>query len=300
MTALRLTLLSPRPLPAALATHACELMEDAVLGEPRHEDASSEHFFAMAISGRARPGADLEALRAELRSPAIAVGVDAAVVAGDLATAAPALVITDVDSTLITAEVIELLAEHAGRRPEVAEVTERAMRGELDFASSLRERVATLAGLPVSTLEEVGAGVHLMPGARELLSAVRAAGGRFGVVSGGFMEILEPLATELGIDHVVANRLEVTGGALTGRVRGPIVDRAAKAHYLRTWAAADGVPLERTMAIGDGANDLGMLHAAGLGVAFCAKPVVVAEAPAAVSFPRLDAALAFTGARSTP
>ncbi|ROR74260.1 phosphoserine phosphatase SerB [Bogoriella caseilytica] len=297
MTSLRLSLISPRPLPETLAAHAYDLMSEVVSGDLQHSSSNTD-FSAMAISGQARPGVDLDTLRAELRSPAIAVGVDAAVVSGELATAPPSLVITDVDSTLITAEVIELLAEHAGRRAEVAEVTERAMRGELDFAASLRERVAALAGLPVRTVDQVRAAVQLMPGARELLSAVRATGGRFGVVSGGFMELLEPLAAELGIDHVAANRLEVADGVLTGRVRGPIVDRAAKAEYLRAWAQADGIPVARTMAIGDGANDLDMLHAAGLGVAFCAKPVVVAQAPAAVTFPRLDAALAFTGAVS--
>lgn len=296
MTSLRLTLLSPRPLPAALATHAASLMAEAIAGEVRHEDVSGAHFFGMALSGRAHPGAALDALRAELRSPAIAVGVDVALVAGDLATAPPALVITDVDSTLITAEVIELLAEHAGRRAEVAEVTERAMRGELDFASSLRERVLALAGLPLSTLDTVRKAVQLMPGARELLAAVRATGGRLGVVSGGFIEILGPLAAELGIEYVAANRLDIEDGRLTGHVSGPIVDRAAKADYLRSWSATEGITLSRTMAIGDGANDLDMLHAAGLGVAFCAKPVVVAQVPAAVSFPRLDAALAFTAA----
>lgn len=293
MTSLRLSLISPRPLPASLVAHVTDLAAAASAGPIERTDASGANFFALAMTGPARPELDLAELRAELRSPAIAVGVDAAALTGVLAEQPPALVVTDVDSTLITAEVIELLAEHAGRREEVAEVTERAMRGELDFAASLRARVSALAGLPVRTLKLVGEQVQLMPGARELISTVRAGGGRVGVVSGGFMEILAPLAAELGIDHVAANRLDVADGALTGRVAGPIVDRAAKADYLRQWARAEGIALASTMAIGDGANDLDMLHAAGLGVAFCAKPVVVSQAPAAVSFPRLDAALAF-------
>ncbi|TNC17196.1 phosphoserine phosphatase SerB [Georgenia sp. 311] len=201
----------------------------------------------------------------------------------------------DVDSTLITAEVIELLAEHAGTREQVAEVTERAMRGELDFAASLRERVATLAGLDVAVLEEVRVAVELSAGARELVAAVQERGGRVGLVSGGFLEVVGPLAAELGIDHVEANRLEVDGGRLTGRTTGPVVDRAAKERHLRAWAQADGVPLARVVAVGDGANDLDMLAAAGLGVAYCAKPVVQEQARAAVTFPRLDAVLGLLG-----
>ncbi|WP_418605664.1 phosphoserine phosphatase SerB [Georgenia sp. SUBG003] len=205
------------------------------------------------------------------------------------------LLVTDVDSTLITAEVIELLAEHAGTREEVAAVTERAMRGELDFAASLRERVATLAGLDTGVLEEVRARVSLTPGARELVAAVHDAGGSVGVVSGGFAEVVEPLAASLGIEHVVANRLEVEDGRFTGRTTGPVVDRAAKERHLRAWAEADGVTLGRVVAVGDGANDLDMLGAAGLGVAFCAKPVVQRQAHAAVGFPRLDAVLGLLG-----
>src|SRR5690554_4057522 len=156
----------------------------------------------------------------------------------------------DVDSTLITAEVIELLAEHAGTREQVAEVTERAMRGELDFAASLRERVATLQGLPVSVLDDVRDAVELSAGARELVTEVRSRGGKVGLVSGGFLEIVRPIAAELGIDNVAANRLEVAGGRLTGRTTGPVVDRAAKEQHLRAWAAADGVPTARVVAVG--------------------------------------------------
>lgn len=189
------------------------------------------------------------------------------------------LIVTDVDSTFLQQEVIELIADHAGTRDEVAAVTERAMRGELDFAGSLRERVATLAGVPVGALDKVRDAVELMPGAAELVAACQARGWAFGLVSGGFEEIVRPIADALGIRLVRANRLEVSGGVLTGRTIGPVIDRAAKAATLREWAAAEGVPMEATVAVGDGANDLDMIAAAGTGVAFRAKPVVKAQAP---------------------
>ena len=200
------------------------------------------------------------------------------------------LVVTDVDSTFITAEVIELLAVRAGSRERVAEITERAMRGELDFAASLHERVATLEGLPVGVFEDVLAEVELSPGARELVTELQARGWPLALVSGGFAEIVEPLAATLGIEHVRANRLEVSGGRLTGRVTGEVVDRAGKERALREYAVALGIPLERTIAIGDGANDLDMLAAAGLGIAYNAKPLVCAEVDFEVTG-RLDAAL---------
>lgn len=197
----------------------------------------------------------------------------------------------DVDSTLIEQEVIELIAERAGTREQVAEVTARAMRGELDFAASLRQRVATLAGVPQSVFADVLAQVRPTVGAAELIEALHARGCRVGVVSGGFEEVVVPLAERLGIDHVAANRLEVADGVLTGRVLGRIVDRAEKVRCLRAWAQADGVEMERTVATGDGANDLDMIHAAGLGVAFCAKPIVAQQAPAAVHVRDLTAVL---------
>ncbi|MBL0888071.1 phosphoserine phosphatase SerB [Myceligenerans indicum] len=209
------------------------------------------------------------------------------------------LIVSDVDSTFFRQEVIELIADHAGTRQEVAAVTERAMRGELDFAGSLRERVATLAGVPAGALDKVRDAVELTPGAAELVAACQQRGWAFGLVSGGFEEIVRPIAEDLGIRLVRANRLEVSGGVLTGRTVGPVVDRAAKAATLREWAAAEGVPLEATVAVGDGANDLDMIAAAGVGVAFRAKPVVRDQAPFAVDG-RLDEVLELldAGARS--
>ena len=196
----------------------------------------------------------------------------------------------DVDSTFITGEVVEMLAAHAGTDELVTEITERAMRGEIDFAASLHERVATLAGLPVTVLADVLAAVELSPGARELVAELDARGWPVGLVSGGFIEIVRPLAASLGITLTRANSLEVVDGHLTGRVSGAVVDRPAKADTLREYAAAVGIPMERTIAIGDGANDLDMLAAAGFGIAFNAKPLVC-EAADAVVRDRLDAVL---------
>ncbi|MDO4243043.1 MAG: phosphoserine phosphatase SerB [Actinomyces sp.] len=217
--------------------------------------------------------------------------VSGARASGPLAARGPGLLVMDVDSTLIEQEVIELIAEHAGSREQVAAITGRAMRGELDFEASLRQRVATLAGLPVEVLAQVAAEVRLTPGAAELVEELHDRGCRVGVVSGGFEEVAAPVAADLGIDHVAANRLEVVDGRLTGGLEGPVVDRRAKTRWLRQWAQADGVEMERTVAVGDGANDLGMIAAAGLGIAFDAKPVVVSQAPAAVHVRDLRAVL---------
>ncbi len=207
------------------------------------------------------------------------------------------LVVLDADSTLIREEAIELLAEAAGSLAHVAEVTERAMRGELDFAESLRERVATLSGLAFDEVVSARSRLTPTPGVQELIDGVHAAGGVVGVVSGGFHELLDPLAERLGLDFCRANRLEVDGGRLTGRVLGDIVDAEAKRRALEEWAAASGVPLERTVAVGDGANDLRMLDRAALGVAFCAKPVVRARADVAIDRVDLSGVLALLGLR---
>ncbi|WP_344062230.1 phosphoserine phosphatase SerB [Microbacterium pumilum] len=184
------------------------------------------------------------------------------------------LVVLDADSTLIRNEVIELIADEVGRGAEIAAATEAAMRGEVDFATSLRSRVHALAGVPVSSFARVLARIQPTPGVRELIEAVHSRGGRVGVVSGGFHEILDTIAPELGVDAWRANRLAVSEGMLTGSVDGEIVDAEGKAVALRAWAADAGLPLSRTIAIGDGANDLRMMADAGLGVAFNAKPAV--------------------------
>ena len=188
------------------------------------------------------------------------------------------LVVFDVDSTLIQDEVIELLADFAGVREQVAEITNRAMSGELDFESSLSERVLTLRGLPESVLTDVFQKVRVSLGAKELIDAIHEAGGRVGAVSGGFIQVLNPLAELLSLDFTRANELEVVDGALTGRVIGKVVDRQAKRSALIEWAAACDVDLSQTIAIGDGSNDLDMMHAAGLSVAFNAKQIVKDQA----------------------
>jgi phosphoserine phosphatase len=186
----------------------------------------------------------------------------------------PFLIVLDVDSTLIENEVIELLAAHAGSLEQVAAITERAMRGELDFEQSLRERVATLASLPESLFNEVRKQVTVTRGVPELIAGVKAAGGHVGVVSGGFHEILDPLAEHLQLDFWRANRLEVSGGQLTGHVLGKVIDAAAKVQALIEWAETTQTPISQTVAIGDGANDLKMMETAGLSIAFDAKPIV--------------------------
>ena len=240
-------------------------------------------------------GADVPSLRTELTLAATSAGIDVAVAPGGLARRGRRLVVLDVDSTLIQQEVIELLAAHCGREAEVAEVTARAMAGELDFEESLRARVATLAGLPASVLDEVRATVQLTPGARTLVRTLKRLGFTVGLVSGGFIEIVGGLAEELGIDHARANQLEIEDGRLTGRVTGEVVDRAGKARALREFAEQEGLPLSRTVAIGDGANDLDMLDIAGLGVAFNAKPLVREQAQTSVNVPYLDSVLYLLG-----
>ncbi len=189
----------------------------------------------------------------------------------------------DVDSTLIEDEAIELLAERAGKRDEVAAVTERAMRGELDFSESLIERVATLEGLPESVLAEVSNQLRPTEGAAVLVRAIHERGGMAAAVSGGFIQLLGPVKKAIGFDFERANTLEVVNGLLTGKVLGTIIDREVKAESLITWAQQLQVPISRTIAVGDGANDLGMMAVAGLSVAFCAKPVVREKAKIALN-----------------
>ena len=221
--------------------------------------------------------------------------VDIGVQAGGLQRRAKKLVVLDVDSTLIQQEVIELLAAHANVEGQVKEITERAMNGELDFAQALQERVALLAGLPERIIDEVRQEITLTPGARTLIRTLKKLHHKVGIVSGGFIEVIKPIATDLGIDFMAANQLEIIEGKLTGRVQGQIIDRAGKAAALREFALLADVDLTDTVAIGDGANDLDMIALAGLGVAFNAKQVVRESADTSVTTPYLDSVLYLLG-----
>jgi phosphoserine phosphatase len=240
-------------------------------------------------------GGDTTRLRSELAAEAVAQRVDVAVERASIYRRARRLVVMDVDSTLVQGEVIEMLAAEAGCEAEVARVTAAAMAGELDFEQSLRARVRLLEGLPVEAVDRVRAAVQLTPGARTLVRTLKRLGWTVGIVSGGFTAVTDDLQRELGLDHALANVLEVVDGRLTGGVVGPVVDRAGKASALRRFAAEEGLRPEQTVAIGDGANDLDMLEAAGLGIAFNAKPVVRDAADAALSVPFLDAVLFLLG-----
>ncbi|HET7071273.1 MAG TPA: phosphoserine phosphatase SerB [Nocardioides sp.] len=240
-------------------------------------------------------GVHPDRLRALLSVEAAAQGVDIAVQPSSLLRRAMRLIVIDVDSTLIQGEVIELLAAHSGHRDEVARVTERAMRGELDFEASLRDRVALLKGIPASALDEVYDALVLAPGARTLVRILRRLGYRFALVSGGFGQITDRLAADLGIHYSRANELEIVDGLLTGRIIGDVVDRAGKADALRYFAEQVGVPVESVVAIGDGANDLDMLEVAGLGIAYNAKALVQEAADTTVNVPYLDAIMYLLG-----
>jgi phosphoserine phosphatase len=234
-------------------------------------------------------------LHAALTRVASSAGIDVAVQDSRLSRRAKRLIVFDVDSTLIRGEVIEMLAARAGAQEQVAAITDAAMRGELDFTTSLHLRVATLAGLPVKVLDEVAGKLELTPGASTTVRTLRHLGFRVGVVSGGFTQVIEPLARELMLDFVAANQLEVVDGVITGRVRGTVIDRAGKARALREFADQAGVPMDQTVAVGDGANDIDMLVAAGLGVAFNARPALREVADASLTQPYLDTVLLLLG-----
>jgi phosphoserine phosphatase len=240
------------------------------------------------------PQADT-ALRSELADAAVEAGVDIAVERAGITRRAKRLVVFDVDSTLIQGEVIEMLGAHAGVEPEIREITEAAMRGELNFTESLERRVALLAGLPATVIDEVAATIELTPGARTTIRTLKRMGFKTGVVSGGFTQVIGGLVEELGLDFAAANELEIVDGKLTGRVVGDVVDRAGKAKVLRRVAGEYDIPLEQCVAVGDGANDIDMLSAAGMGVAFNAKPALREVADTALSHPYLDAVLFVLG-----
>jgi phosphoserine phosphatase len=240
-------------------------------------------------------GADPDSLRLILAEEAAIQEVDVAVQPANLLRHGMRLVVMDVDSTLVQGEVIEMLAEHAGCLDDVARVTEAAMRGELDFEQSLRERVALLKGLDASALDRVYDDIVLAPGARTMVRTLKRLGYRFAIVSGGFTQVTDRIAADLGIDFAAANELEVVDGRFTGRIVGDVVDREGKAAALRRFAEQAGVSTAATVAIGDGANDLDMLAAAGLGIAFNAKPVVQQAADTSVNVPYLDAIMYLLG-----
>ena len=240
-------------------------------------------------------GGDHGKLQAGLAAAAMQNHVDVSLQERHLERRAMRLVVMDVDSTLVQGEFIDALAGHVGKADEVAAITDRAMEGELGFEQALTERVALLAGLEVGVLEEVADSVDLTPGARTFVRTLRRLGYRTAIVSGGFTHFTDRLASSLGVDHAYANVLEIADGMLTGRLVGPVVDREAKAAILREVAATEGIPLEQTVAIGDGANDIDMLSLAGLGIAFNARAAAQEAADTAVSVPFLDAILFLLG-----
>jgi phosphoserine phosphatase len=277
--------------PAAISSIASEIAEHGGNIERIHRTAS----YPVTAIEFVVSGVDQNCIRPSLATVANTQSVDIAVSPGGLMRWAKKLIVMDVDSTLIQQEVIELLGAKAGKESEIKEITDSAMRGELDFESSLRARVALLAGLPESVIDEVRSEVLLTPGARTLVSTLKKLGHSVAVVSGGFTAVIEPILKELEISHYRANTLEISGGLLTGNVIGEVIDRAAKATALREFAALEGVTIEQTIAIGDGANDLDMIAAAGLGIAFNAKPAVRAAADSSLTAPYLDSVLYLLG-----
>lgn len=277
--------------PSAIGAIAAEIAEHGGNIERIHRTAS----YPVTAIEFVVSQVDQNCLRSGLATVANNQAVDIAVSPGGLMRWAKKLIVMDVDSTLIQQEVIELLGAKAGKGSEISEITESAMRGELDFEASLRARVALLEGLPESVLEEVREEILLTPGARTLVSTLKRLGHSIGVVSGGFTAVIEPLLKELDIHHYRANTLEIKNGILTGNIVGEVIDRAAKATALRDFAVLEGVAIEQTIAIGDGANDLDMIAAAGLGIAFNAKPAVKAAADSSLSAPYLDSVLYLLG-----
>jgi len=288
---LHVVLLAPKISPKIIAAVAAVIAEEKANIERIFRTAS---YPVTAIEFVLSGGVEDE-LRTALANVAAQESVDISVQRGGLMRHAKRLVVMDVDSTLIQQEVIELLAAKAGVEAEVKAITDSAMRGELDFAQSLIARVGLLNGLDESVMAEVREEIRLTPGARTLVRTLQRLGHIVAVVSGGFINVIEPLVKELGIAHYRANTLEIVDGKLTGKVQGAIVDRAAKASALSEFAAQENIALAQTIAIGDGANDLDMIAIAGLGIAFNAKPAVKAAADSSVSAPYLDSVLYLMG-----
>ena len=287
----RVTLMAPDLTPGAVAEVATVI---AAGGGNIDRIRRVAHYPVTAIAFEGG-GVDPDDLRRPLASISANSSVDLAVQETGLETRGQYLVVMDVDSTVIQDEVIDLLAAEAGQQEAVAAVTERAMAGELDFSESLHERVALLEGLPESSLAVVRDRVRLTPGARTLCRTLNRLGYRIALVSGGFSQVAAPIAAQLGVAELRANTLEVSDGYLTGRVVGDVIDRPGKRKALEELAVRFGIPRRRTIAIGDGANDIDMLEAAGLGIAFNAKPAARAVADASVSVPFLDTVLYLMG-----
>jgi len=241
------------------------------------------------------PDKSIKEVQSLLAEVAISNNIDLAVEQGIGMRSAKRLVMLDMDSTLITQEVIDLLAAKAGVAKEVSAITEKAMTGEIDFSQSLQARVSLLAGLSESILLAVRNEITLTLGAEKLIQTLHLKGHRVGVVSGGFIDVIEPILKDLKIDFYKANKLQIIDGKLTGKIEGAIIDRSAKLDALITFAKNEGVPMSQTVAIGDGANDLDMIQAAGLGIAFNAKPKVAAAAATTISSSDLSAVLLLMG-----
>ena len=287
----QVTVMSARLVPEAIAK-ITDVIADNGGNIDRIRRIAKYPVTAVAFEGR---GAEPDFIRRPLAELASSLSVDVAVQERHLHTRGQYLVVLDVDSTVIQDEVIDLLAAQSGRHDEVAAVTAQAMGGEIDFTESLHQRVALLEGLPESILDTVGQQIRLTPGARTFCRTLNRLGYRIAFVSGGFGQVVSPLANELGVAEIRANTLEVEGGYLTGRVVGDIVDRPGKRKVLEELAVRFGIPRHRTIAIGDGANDVDMLEAAGLGIAFNAKPAARAVADTSVSAPYLDSVLFLMG-----
>jgi len=290
---LHVVIISDSLKPASIAVVAAELSKiQANISAIRR--TSSEPLTAIELDISC-PDKSIKEVQKLLAVVAISHKIDLAVEQGNGMRSAKRLVMLDMDSTLIVQEVIDLLAAKAGVAEEVSAITQKAMAGEMDFAQSLQARVSLLAGLNESMLSEVRNEITLTQGAEKLIQTLHLKGHKVGVVSGGFIDVIEPILKELKIDFYRANKLQILNGELTGKLEGEIIDRTAKSKALVEFAKNEGVQMSQTVAIGDGANDLDMIESAGLGVALNAKPKVAAAAATTISGSDLSAVLLLMG-----